>query len=104
MLIIVSRKSKTFVEKIYNKENKQIYFENSNGYWAKNEYNKKYHATRKRKKYRAELNAENRKKGTYGKMTAMGKDRSHTKTGKLVLESRSKNRARNNKGDNARLK
>lgn len=26
---------------VYNKENKQIYFEDSNGYWAKSEYNKK---------------------------------------------------------------
>lgn len=65
---------------------------------AKNEYDKKYHSTKKRKKYRAELNKANRKAGTYGKMTKMGKDRSHTKKGKLVLESRIKNRARNGSG------
>ena len=91
--------------KFTGKSKSSKYFaENEEQRLAKNAYNKKYHATKKRRKYRAELNAENRKRGTYGKMTAMGKDLSHTKTGKLVLESRSKNRARNNKGDNARLK
>jgi hypothetical protein len=63
----------------------------------KNEYNKKYNSTPEQKKYRAELNRENREKGTYGKMTKMGKDRSHTKDGKIVLEDKSKNRARNGK-------
>jgi hypothetical protein len=63
----------------------------------KNEYNTKYHATPERKKYRAELNKANRKAGTYGKMTEMGKDRSHTKSGKLVLEKASQNRSRNGK-------
>ena len=59
----------------------------------KNEYNTKYHATEERKKYRAELNKENRKRGVKGD----GKDMSHTKSGKMVLESASKNRARNKK-------
>ena len=58
---------------------------------------KKYQSSEERKDYRVELNRENRKKGTYGKLTKMGKDRSHTKDGKLVLESRSRNRARNGK-------
>lgn len=62
----------------------------------KKEYDKKYHATTERKKYRAELNKANReshKKGT----TKVGdnRDKSHTKSGKLVNESQSKNRARN---------
>lgn len=57
----------------------------------KNAYNTKYHSTKKRKKYRAELNAANRKRGKKGD----GKDMSHTRSGKLVLESASKNRARN---------
>ena len=43
---------------------------------------------------RVETNRANRQAGTYGSMGKMGKDRSHTKSGKLVLESRSKNRAR----------
>jgi hypothetical protein len=58
-------------------------------------YDRKYQATEKRKNYRVELNRANREAGTYGKMTAIGKDRSHTKDGSLILESRSKNRARN---------
>lgn len=62
----------------------------------KREYDKKYHATTERKKYRAELNKANReshKKGT----TKVGdkSDKSHTKSGKLVNESQKSNRARN---------
>lgn len=56
---------------------------------------KEYQSSPERKKYRAELNRENRKRGTYG--NGDGKDVSHTKSGKLVLESQSKNRARNGK-------
>ena len=44
---------------------------------------------------RVELNKEARKRGIYGKRHAAGKDLSHTKSGKMVLESTSKNRARN---------
>jgi hypothetical protein len=58
-------------------------------------YDKKYQATEERKNYRVELNKANRDAGTYGKMTAMGKDRSHKKDGSLVLEDKSKNRSRN---------
>lgn len=68
----------------------------------KNEYNKKYHSTEKRIQYREDLNKENRKEGTYGKMTKMGKDRSHLKNGKTVLESRSANRARNGKNGSSK--
>ena len=66
----------------------------------KNAYNKKYHSTEERKNYREKLNKVNRANGGYGD----GKDLSHTKSGKLVKESRSSNRARNGKGDNKRLK
>lgn len=66
----------------------------------KNEYNKSYHATAGRKHYRVELNKVNRAEGGYGD----GKDLSHTKSGRLVKESRSSNRARNGKGNNKRLK
>tara|TARA_R110001599_G_scaffold273473_1_gene474718 strand:- start:151 stop:429 length:279 start_codon:yes stop_codon:yes gene_type:complete len=59
----------------------------------KQEYDKKYHSSSKRKKYRSELNAKNRKDGTYGNKD--GKDMSHTKKGKMVKEGQSKNRARN---------
>ena len=54
---------------------------------------KEYQSSPARKKYRAELNKANRKAGTYG--NGDGKDMSHTKKGKLVKESQSKNRARN---------
>ena len=54
---------------------------------------KGYQSTEKRKKYRAALNKANRKAGTYGNKD--GKDMSHTKSGKLVKERQSKNRARN---------
>lgn len=62
----------------------------------KNEYNKKYHSSEERKKYRAGLNKANKKAGTYG--NGDGKDMSHTKSGKVVKESQRKNRARNGKG------
>jgi hypothetical protein len=53
---------------------------------------KKYNATKAQKKYRAELNKYNRKKGTYGNKD--GKDASH-KGGKIAgFESQSRNRAR----------
>ena len=57
------------------------------------DYDKEYQSTPERKKYRAELNKANRKSGTYG--NGDGMDKSHTKSGKLVNEAQSKNRARN---------
>lgn len=57
----------------------------------KNEYNTEYHSTKGRKRYRAELNRENRTHHD-------GKDSSHTADGRIVRESRSRNRARNGKG------
>ena len=64
----------------------------------KEEY-KKYGSSTKAKKYRAELNQYNRKKGTYG--NGDGKDASH-KGGKIVgFESQSKNRGR---AEKSRLK
>lgn len=53
---------------------------------------KAYQSSPKRKAYRAELNAEARDRGIYGKRKSM--DLSHTKDGKMVLEHKSKNRAR----------
>jgi len=67
----------------------------------KKAYDKEYHATEERKKYRADLNKANRKAGTYG--NGDGKDMSHGKGG-LKKESQSKNRARNGKGDNKRMR
>jgi hypothetical protein len=56
-------------------------------------YDKEYQSSPERKKYRVGLNKANRKAGTYGNKD--GKDMSHTKSGKLVKEAQSKNRARN---------
>lgn len=64
-------------------------------------YDTKYHATPERKKYRAKLARARRSKGVMGKG---GKDVSHTKSGKLVLESRSANRARQGAGGRPRRK
>ena len=56
---------------------------------------KKYGSSKKAKKYRAELNKYNRRKGTYG--NGDGKDASH-KGGKIVgFEEQSKNRGRREK-------
>ena len=64
----------------------------------KDEY-KKFQSSTKAKKYRAELNKYNRKKGTYG--NGDGKDASH-KGGKIAgFESQSKNRGR---AEKSRLK
>jgi hypothetical protein len=54
---------------------------------------KEYQSSPERKKYRALLNKANRKAGTYA--NGDGLDMSHTKSGKLVKEKQSKNRARN---------
>ena len=56
-------------------------------------YDKAYHATEERKKYRAKLNKANKKAGTYG--NGDGKDMSHSKGGKLIKESQRTNRGRN---------
>jgi len=73
-----------------------IYFQNNpEARKKKNDYNTKYHSTSERKKYRVKLNKANRDAGTYG--NGDGKDMSHTKSGKLVKESASTNRARNGK-------
>ena len=61
----------------------------------KKAYDKEYHQTKERKKYRAELNKANRNAGTYG--NGDGKDMSHTKSGKMVLELSRINRSRNGK-------
>jgi len=59
----------------------------------KQAYNTQYNKSESRKKYRAMLQAINRKKGTHGNHDNY--DESHTKSGKTVKEHYSKNRARN---------
>jgi hypothetical protein len=56
----------------------------------KQAYDKKYHATKERKAYRSGLNKANR-----DNPNAKGQDKSHTKSGRIVNESRGTNRARN---------
>lgn len=59
-------------------------------------YDKEYQKSKKRVKYRTELNAYNRKKGTYG--NGDGLDASHNGKGIISrFESAKKNRARKNK-------
>jgi hypothetical protein len=78
------------------KSKSAVYFQkNPEARKKKNAYNTAYHSTPERKKYRVRLNKANRKAGTYG--NGDGKDMSHTKSGKLVKESQSANRARNGK-------
>lgn len=69
----------------------RYYASNPKAKAKKKKYDTKYHSTPERKKYRAELNAARKKRGIAGKG---GGDLSHTKSGKLVRESASKNRAR----------
>jgi hypothetical protein len=57
-------------------------------------YQKKYDASKRQKKKRAELNKINRRAGTYGNKD--GKDASHCKKG-YVMEDASKNRGRRGK-------
>ena len=72
---------------------KKFYDENTESYEKKKAYDKKYHSTRERKAYRAFLNKKNRQAGTYGNGDDI--DASHTKSGKIVWEHQSVNRARN---------
>lgn len=80
----------------------RYYRDNPEARKKKNRYNTKYHSTAKRRKYRAELNKENRRRGTYG--NGDGKDVSHKKDGSTVLESAKRNRARQGAGGKAKRK
>jgi len=80
----------------------RYYASNPKARAKKKKYDTAYHSTPERRKYRSKLNKANRKAGTYG--NGDGKDMSHTKKGKLVKESASKNRARNGAGGRAKRK
>ena len=67
------------------------YKKNKEAYKKKKKDDSEYSSSEERKKYRVKLNLFNRKNGKKGDK----KDASHTKSGKLVLESQYKNRARN---------
>ena len=70
----------------------RYYASNPEARKKKKAYDTKYHSTSKRRKYRSDLAKARRKRGIMGKG---GGDLSHTKSGRLVRESASKNRARN---------
>ena len=59
----------------------------------KNRYQKKFNRSKLQIKNRTSLNAENRRRGTYGNGDNL--DVSHKKGGGTTLEAQSKNRARN---------
>ena len=67
----------------------------------KAKYDTEYHKTPARKKYRATLARERRRRGIMGKG---GKDLSHTKNGSMRLESPAKNRARQGSGGRPKRK
>ena len=74
------------------KRTARFYRDNPKSRAKKNAAQRERNKSPENKKYRAELNTARRKAGGYGKG---GKDFSHTKSGRLVRESPSKNRARN---------
>ena len=74
------------------KKTARFYRDNPKSRAKKNASQRERNKSPQNKKYRAELNTARRKAGVYGKG---GKDFSHTKSGRLVRESPSKNRARN---------
>lgn len=75
------------------KKTAKYYAENPKAKKKKNEYQSKFNKSEKQRKNRAELNRENRRRGTYG--NGDGMDVSHKKDGSTILEKQSQNRARN---------
>ena len=78
------------------KKTAKYYAENPKARAKKNAYQKEYNKSPEAVKHRVECNKANRKAGTYG--NGDGKDASHTKSGKIVMEKASTNRARNGSG------
>ena len=74
------------------KRSARNYRDNPQSRAKKNAYNRKRNKSKEAITYRVELKKARRKAGAEGKG---GKDFSHTKSGRLVRESPSKNRARN---------
>lgn len=70
----------------------RYYASNPKAKAKKKKYDTAYHSTAERKAYRAKLAKARRKRKMMGKG---GADLSHTKSGRLVRESASRNRARN---------
>ena len=74
------------------KKSAKYYEANPKAKAKKDAYNKKFNERPEQKEKRKELSRERRERGVMGKG---GKDMSHTKDGRIVAESPSKNRARN---------
>ena len=83
------------------KKSAKYYASNPKAAAKKAAYQRKYNKKPAVKKASEERWTERRRRGIAGKG---GKDLSHTTKGKMVLESPSKNRARNGHGNNARKK
>lgn len=75
------------------KKTAKYYQENPKAKKKKAEYQSKFNKSEKQRKNRAELNRENRRRGTYG--NGDGMDVSHKKDGSTFLEKQTANRARN---------
>ena len=85
------------------KRNTMDYYKaNPEAYKKKIEYEAKRRKTDRERERFNERRREKRRLGLEGKMG--NRDMSHTRDGKLVLENRSKNRARNGEGGRKRLK
>jgi|TARA_R110000822_G_scaffold18852_9_gene61903 hypothetical protein len=69
----------------------KYYQENPEARAKKESYDREYHSTEERKKYRANLNKKNREKGTYG--NGDKKDVAHKSKTKTRMQSQSSNRA-----------
>jgi len=69
----------------------RFYQENPDARKKRDEYNKEYHSTPARRKYRTILQAINRKNGTDGNHD--GLDVAHTSKTKTISQDQSKNRA-----------
>ena len=79
-----------------------FYRKNRESYEKKKAYDKKFQKGAEYKKKAAERKRFKRKIGKLGKMGNM--DASHTKSGRIVLEHRSKNRARQGAGGKPKKK
>lgn len=74
-----------------NSRTAKYYQSNPEARAKKEAYDKEYHSTAERKKYRSELNQENRERGTYG--NGDKKDVAHKSRTRTRMQSQSKNRA-----------
>ena len=95
----LGRKKKSYYVKVLDRLLKRI--KSPEAKKNKQKYDKDYHSSPSRVKYRVDLKRERRKRGVYGKG---GKDMSHTKDGGLVAEASSTNRARQGSNGNGTKK